>query len=138
MGCSHYLRQATRTNIASTKIMEEAMTNVPITRSDRPEIGTPGVAVIEASIKKQEPELAVPSPGGVLKELALTQWSSLTTRVSLSLQMTLERERHTEGKTRPCLVCKTPFESEWSGERVCRRCKSGKIWRSGVATQRSR
>ena len=50
-----------------------------------------------------------------------------------------EAERHVEPKTRPCLVCKTPFQSEWSGERVCRRCKSGKIWRSGgVTTQRGR
>ena len=50
-----------------------------------------------------------------------------------------EAERHVEPKTRPCLVCKTPFQSEWSGERICRRCKSGKIWRSGgVTTQRGR
>jgi hypothetical protein len=47
-----------------------------------------------------------------------------------------EPERYIEPKTRLCLVCKTPFQSEWSGERICRRCKSAKIWRSGgVATQ---
>jgi hypothetical protein len=50
-----------------------------------------------------------------------------------------EPERPVEPQTRPCLVCKTPFLSAWSGERICRRCKSGKIWRSGgVATQRGR
>jgi hypothetical protein len=32
-----------------------------------------------------------------------------------------ESERHTEAKTRSCLLCKTPFESEWSGERICPR-----------------
>lgn len=41
-------------------------------------------------------------------------------------------------KTRPCLVCSTPFESAWAGERVCRRCKSGKAWRSGVSTSKTR
>ena len=50
-----------------------------------------------------------------------------------------EPEQHTEPKTRPCLVCKTPFLSEWSGERICRRCKSAKIWRGGgITTQRGR
>jgi hypothetical protein len=50
-----------------------------------------------------------------------------------------EADQQVEPKTRPCLVCKTPFLSEWSGERICRRCKSAKIWRGGgVATQRGR
>lgn len=46
------------------------MTNVPITRSNRPD-GTPEVAVIEATAKEQEPQLAFTSSGGVLNELAL-------------------------------------------------------------------
>jgi hypothetical protein len=47
--------------------------------------------------------------------------------------------RVAEAKTRPCLVCKTPFQSEWFGERICRRCKTTKIWRtSSLATQRAR
>jgi hypothetical protein len=49
-----------------------------------------------------------------------------------------ESDRPDETKIRQCLTCKTAFESRWSGERICRRCKSGKIWRSGVATQKSR
>jgi hypothetical protein len=49
-----------------------------------------------------------------------------------------DSDRPIETKTRLCLTCKVPFESKWSGERICRRCKSGKIWRSGVATQKSR
>jgi hypothetical protein len=47
-------------------------------------------------------------------------------------------ERDTVPKTRPCLVCKTPFLSEWSGQRICRRCKSGKNWSSGIATSKFR
>jgi hypothetical protein len=43
---------------------------------------------------------------------------------------------YTEPKTGPCLVGKTQFQSEWSGERICRRCKSAKIWRSGVLRRR--
>ena len=31
-------------------------------------------------------------------------------------------------KTRSCLKCREPFESEWSGERVCRRCKGRDSW----------
>lgn len=50
-----------------------------------------------------------------------------------------EPERADEPRTRPCLVCKTPFKSQWSGERVCRRCKTAKIWRtSSLATQKGR
>lgn len=35
-------------------------------------------------------------------------------------------------KVRDCLVCRTPFPSAWSGERICHRCKSTSAWRSGV------
>jgi|GEM_PF-1253610 len=35
-------------------------------------------------------------------------------------------------KTRRCLRCKTEFQSEWSGERVCTNCKSSSTWRNGV------
>jgi len=35
-------------------------------------------------------------------------------------------------RTRDCLTCRSPFESEWSGERICRRCKSHRSWRSGA------
>ena len=40
--------------------------------------------------------------------------------------------RDDERKTRKCLVCKAPFLSEWAGERICHKCKSKKIWRSGL------
>jgi len=33
-------------------------------------------------------------------------------------------ERSYEAKTRLCLKCRKPFVSTWSGERVCRICKS--------------
>ena len=34
-------------------------------------------------------------------------------------------------KARLCLMCRKMFTSEWSGERVCRRCKSTETWRRG-------
>ena len=37
-------------------------------------------------------------------------------------------------KTRLCLVCRKPFESEWSGERVCKHCKSLNSWREGTTS----
>ena len=34
-------------------------------------------------------------------------------------------------KVRKCLVCEEDFESQWAGERICRKCKSSAAWRSG-------
>ena len=42
-----------------------------------------------------------------------------------------EKEPTVEEKTRRCLMCGQSFESEWAGERVCRRCKSTEAWRRG-------
>lgn len=42
-----------------------------------------------------------------------------------------EVRRVNQQKTRKCLLCQTPFQSAWAGERVCRRCKSTSTWRSG-------
>lgn len=36
-------------------------------------------------------------------------------------------------KHRTCLMCGDGFDSEWSGERVCKRCKSNDSWRNGNA-----
>ncbi|MBI4184408.1 MAG: hypothetical protein HY521_10460 [Proteobacteria bacterium] len=36
-------------------------------------------------------------------------------------------------KPRRCLRCGTSFDSEWAGERICRRCKETKSWRDGEA-----
>ena len=36
-----------------------------------------------------------------------------------------------ERRTRVCLKCRKPFESEWAGERICRKCKSTAAWRNG-------
>ncbi len=33
-------------------------------------------------------------------------------------------------KVRTCLRCETDFESSWSGERICKRCKSSNSWKS--------
>jgi ribosomal protein L40E len=35
-------------------------------------------------------------------------------------------------KLRHCLRCNATFPSQWSGERVCSRCKSSNAWRSGA------
>lgn len=35
-------------------------------------------------------------------------------------------------KVRACLRCKAEFRSEWTGERICRRCKSSTSWRNGL------
>jgi len=35
-------------------------------------------------------------------------------------------------KVRKCLACATDFESAWSGERICKRCKSSNRWKSGA------
>ena len=32
---------------------------------------------------------------------------------------------------RRCLKCRDHFESSWSGERICKRCKSTAAWREG-------
>ncbi len=41
-------------------------------------------------------------------------------------------ERTYIAKTRRCLKCREPFESEWAGERVCVRCKGSSSWREGA------
>ena len=33
-------------------------------------------------------------------------------------------------RPRKCLMCSQSFDSEWSGERVCKRCKSTDSWRT--------
>lgn len=34
-------------------------------------------------------------------------------------------------RERLCLRCRTMFQSEWAGERICGRCKSTHAWRNG-------
>jgi hypothetical protein len=35
-------------------------------------------------------------------------------------------------KLRRCLRCRDPFESAWSGERICAPCKRSSGWRQGT------
>jgi len=35
-------------------------------------------------------------------------------------------------KARQCLRCEATFPSEWSGERICTRCKSSYAWRNSA------
>jgi hypothetical protein len=46
----------------------------------------------------------------------------------------IENARRTSDvpRARLCLRCGSSFESEWSGERVCRPCKSTTSWRNGL------
>jgi ribosomal protein S27AE len=37
-------------------------------------------------------------------------------------------------KQRECLMCGTAFASQWSGERICGKCKSSSAWRGGVVS----
>lgn len=37
-------------------------------------------------------------------------------------------------KSRPCLMCRRSFTSQWSGERVCPKCKGSWDWRTGDPT----
>ncbi len=36
-----------------------------------------------------------------------------------------------EAKERRCLMCHDTFHSEWSGERICKRCRQTAAWRQG-------
>ncbi len=44
-----------------------------------------------------------------------------------------ENDPPQQTKLRHCLKCQAPFESAWSGERVCRKCKRLPVWRNGIA-----
>lgn len=35
-------------------------------------------------------------------------------------------------KDRSCLRCRKGFQSNWSGERICPRCKSSSSWQRGT------
>jgi len=39
--------------------------------------------------------------------------------------------RRMDAQNRKCLICKTPFPSEWAGERICPKCKKSTLWRRG-------
>jgi hypothetical protein len=41
-------------------------------------------------------------------------------------------------QTRRCLKCRTPFQSEGFGERICRACKGTNAWRTAIPIRRSR
>jgi hypothetical protein len=43
-----------------------------------------------------------------------------------------ERRDEDVARERACLRCRVAFQSAWSGERICRRCKASHGWRSGT------
>lgn len=57
---------------------------------------------------------------------------NIDTHVDDDLYAGFTARRVEQPKTRLCLKCREPFSSEWSGERVCKRCKSSGTWRSGL------
>jgi hypothetical protein len=42
-----------------------------------------------------------------------------------------DEDQQDQVKYRPCLMCSDEFESAWSGERICKRCKSQAQWQTG-------
>lgn len=42
-----------------------------------------------------------------------------------------ERRPPEQPKLRSCLSCQDKFVSAWSGERICKRCRSSAAWRNG-------
>ena len=42
-----------------------------------------------------------------------------------------DAERESQRKERACMMCGEGFESEWFGERICRKCKSTAAYRQG-------
>ncbi len=43
-------------------------------------------------------------------------------------------KRMGKAKTRLCLKCRKPFESQWAGERICQHCKSLDSWRGATTS----
>jgi len=43
----------------------------------------------------------------------------------------MSQETKTTAKKRQCLMCRDKFTSAWSGERICKRCRSTAAWREG-------
>ena len=46
----------------------------------------------------------------------------------------IEPDRVLIRRQRQCLMCHGQFSSEWSGQRICPRCKGAATWRQGFVT----
>jgi Zn finger protein HypA/HybF involved in hydrogenase expression len=53
-----------------------------------------------------------------------------THMTSMANDAAMEAVEH-QRKDRMCLSCRSMFDSAWSGERVCPRCKGTSAWRTG-------
>jgi hypothetical protein len=42
-----------------------------------------------------------------------------------------QNENKTGARERRCLMCGERFQSEWAGERICKRCRQTAAWRQG-------
>jgi DnaJ-class molecular chaperone len=44
-----------------------------------------------------------------------------------------EQAAASDGVKRTCMMCKEAFVSEWSGERICKRCRGSGAWKHSAA-----
>ncbi len=56
----------------------------------------------------------------------------MTVLSTLRSEIKTDLPRADTPKTRNCLRCTSIFTSEWSGERICPRCKSSRAWKDGI------
>ena len=47
--------------------------------------------------------------------------------------ITSDKTAPSDGTKRTCMMCKESFVSEWSGERVCKRCRGSGAWKHSAA-----
>ena len=66
---------------------------------------------------------------------AMTGTNAIDTKVLESSEADGEYARYDAIKARPCLKCQSTFESQWSGERICPRCKGSSTWREGISAE---
>jgi hypothetical protein len=58
--------------------------------------------------------------------------SNARTKEAPAIEEPSAQQHRGEPQVRQCLRCRADFHSEWSGERICARCKGTSAWRSGL------
>ena len=79
-----------------------------------------------------EPAVGMPMALEKLVNRIMDDTKNIDNQIEDDLHAGFMARRVEEPKSRQCLKCREPFSSEWSGERVCKRCKSSGTWRSGL------
>jgi hypothetical protein len=84
-----------------------------------------------AAIGATKPEDGVPNSSGTI-----SIWLRLAEKVTkLSIynnEIEIPATADQTPKNRLCLRCSGPFQSTWSGQRICADCKSSHAWRQGI------